>query len=143
MNSGKDDERRSRRSKVLLMATVDSKGARTRVRIVDLSAHGALVSGVALEEEAEVVLLCGGAAISGWVAWARAGLAGIQFAGPIARRELLGKEDVAQQVITRDTRSLDFKRPGFRGNQLTPEQTRIVEEWTEARRSRAQRHPRI
>jgi hypothetical protein len=32
-------------------------------------------------------------------------------------------------MVTRDTRNLDFRRPGFRGNQMSDEEREIVAKW--------------
>jgi len=39
------------------------------------------------------------------------------------------KEAAPRATIIKDTRELDFRRPGFKGNQMTDEERKIVEEW--------------
>jgi hypothetical protein len=106
-----------------------------------MSAHGVLVVGDAVPAEgSKLAFKCNGVEIQGWVAWIRPPCAGIDFRDPIRTELLLRTCPVSNQLITKDTRTIDFKRPGFRGNQLTEEERRIVEEWSALTRmsSRAQ-----
>ena len=124
------DERRSARANVILTATIEQGSARIPVRVSNLSAHGALVIGDRLPEgETQVVFRCNGAAVQCWVAWSRAGRAGIQFGTPVQPDALAHKEAAPRATIIKDTRELDFRRPGFKGNQMTDEERKIVEEW--------------
>jgi hypothetical protein len=127
------DERRSARANVLLVGTVECGGVQTRVRIANLSAHGALVVAEGLPAEGtQLTLRCNGATVQSWIAWVRTPHAGIQFGEPIDPDELLRNAPPAQaQMITRDNRKVDFRRPGFRGNQLTAEERKIVDEQTD------------
>jgi hypothetical protein len=133
------DERRSARANVLLAATIECDGVRTRARVVNLSAHGALVSGdIPLEEDALITFECNGLTVQGWVAWVRAPHAGIQFGEPKQPGDLLRSSTTHSPVhsIMKDTRKLDFRRPGLRGNQLTAEERKILEQWAGAQRGR-------
>jgi hypothetical protein len=127
------DERRSARANVLLAATLDSGGVRLNVRVGNLSAHGALLIGNKLPSEAtQVVFRCNGATICGWVAWVRGSCVGIDFDDAIDPQDVLRNHPAPHQAITRDTRTVNFRRPGFRGNQLTIEERRILEDWAQA-----------
>jgi hypothetical protein len=124
------DERRSARANVILTATIEDGAARIPVRVSNLSSHGALVIGERLPAaETQVVFRCNGAAVQCWVAWCRDDRAGIQFGTPVQPDALTQRESVPRIAITKDTRELDFRRPGFRGNQMTDEERKIVEEW--------------
>lgn len=128
---GNADERRSERSKVLLTAMIENGGSRIPVRVSNLSAHGALVIGKELPpSEERVVFHCNGFATGGWIAWVKDGHAGIQFDEPVEPEKLVQRLPTPRVTIIKDTRELNFRRPGFRGNQLTDEQRKIVEEWT-------------
>ncbi len=128
------DERRSARSNVVLNATVECEGKSRTVRVINLSRHGARVSSEGIPaEDTEVKLRCNGQSIQGWVAWVRAPYAGIQFSEPVERGTLIRSRSNASMVITPDNRSLDFRRPGFRGSLLTAEELEIVEEWSKPR----------
>lgn len=133
--SGADDlkrgeERRSARAKVLLTAVIECDGVRVPVRVVNLSANGALVAcDEPPSENTRVKFRTGMRTAEGWTAWVRPPHAGINFDEPIEPGEFLPKSLRTADLITRDTRDLDFRRPGFRGNQMTEEERRIVEEW--------------
>jgi hypothetical protein len=124
------DERRSARETVLLAAMIECNGVRVPVRVINLSAHGALVHGdVMPEADDEVTFRYGQMAAGGWVAWVRAPLAGISFDEPIRREATRAKPQSGAHMVTRDTRNLDFRRPGFRGNQMSDEEREIVAKW--------------
>jgi hypothetical protein len=113
----------------MLAAMIEAGEARLPVRVVNLSAHGALVQAEDLPgDEAPVTFRCGGLEVRGWIAWVRPPLGGISFDLRVDPDAALQSVRTAHTVI-RDTRSRDFRRPGFRGNQLTEEERRIVEKW--------------
>ena len=113
------DERRSPRANVLLIAAVECGGVGIPIRVSNLSAHGVLVIGKALPcADTRVIFRCNGLAVESWVAWTEAPHAGIQFNEPIQPEELLRSRPVLSAAVVRDTRELDFRRPGFSGNQL-------------------------
>jgi hypothetical protein len=124
------DERRSPRAKVLLAGFLESGNLRIPVRIRNLSEHGVLVVGkVPLPEDAHVTLGCNGQAVQGWIAWVADESAGIHFGEPNRADDLLPSAGFSPQPITKDTRVSDFRRPGFRGNQLTSAEREILREW--------------
>jgi hypothetical protein len=124
------DERRSPRANILMKGAIESGQNHFPIRVSNLSAHGALVIGQAFpERDTPVVFRCNGFAVESWVAWVKTPHAGIQFAQPIRPEELLRNAAVPAPTIVRDTRKLDFRRPGFRGNQLTPEERDELQDW--------------
>jgi len=126
------DERRSARANVILTAMIEHRGARIPVRVSNLSEHGVLVVGDRLPTgETQIVFHCNGASVQSWVAWSRDGRAGIEFGIPVPPDALTQRGDTVPRApaIIKDTRELDFRRPGFRGNQMTDEERKIVEEW--------------
>jgi hypothetical protein len=124
------DERRSERANVILSATIEDGRSRIPVRVSDLSPHGALVIGKGLPaEETQVTFRCSGASVQSWIAWSRAGRAGIQFGTSVQPDALTQRESGPRIAITKDARALDSRRPGFRGNQMTDEERKIVQEW--------------
>ena len=128
-DSGAEDERRSARSTVMLAATIDAGGAAVPVRVVNLSAHGALVQGDDLPcADTPLSFRCGGLQAAGWMAWLRPPLGGISFDLTVDPNAALQSVRAAHVVI-KDTRARDFRRPGFTGNQLTDEERRILESW--------------
>ena len=123
------DERRSPRGNVILTATVEQGSARIRVRVGDLSQHGALIiGGPLLVSEKQIVFCCNGVAIKGWVAWSKGDRAGIEFGAPIEPEAFTQRVERPRPEIIKDSRESDFRRPGFRGNLLTKEQRDIVVE---------------
>lgn len=125
------DDRRSERTRVLLTAVVEHAGSRIRVRVSNLSAHGALVIGKGLPfNDTLVTFRCNGSEIESWVAWSRDGLAGLQFSDPIEPEKLVRRLVDHHGAIMKDNRTLDFRRPGFRGNQMTAEERKTLEEWS-------------
>lgn len=127
------DERRSARVKVFLSAFLESGTVSVPVRIRDLSEHGVLVVGqVPLAAGTEVTLRCNGKAMHGWIAWAADASAGIEFSEPKCPVDLLPSPKLVSKQITKDARVADYRRPGFRGNQLTSEERKILEEWRRA-----------
>ena len=126
----RSDERRSARSKVLLKGTIDYESLRVTIRIVNLSDHGALVTGDTVPgEDTAVIFRCSGLETKGWIAWISPPHAGINFDEPVDAKSILPTSPSAANLITKDTRKLDFRRPGFRGDQLTPEERLIVDAW--------------
>ena len=127
---GNPEERRSGRAIVMLKAAIESDATCIPVRVSNLSAHGALVIGDRLPPaDSEVIFRCNGIAVQSWIAWIDGGRAGVQFADIVQPEALAQKVRVPPIPITRDTRSRDFRRPGFRGNQMTPEERMIVDDW--------------
>ena len=131
------DERRSDRANVILTAVIEHSQDRIPVRIRNLSEHGALVVGDGLPAaDTDITFRCNGQAVEGWVVWSQGERAGIMFGKP-TRLDALTKREQRQGIeITKDTREISVRRPGFRGNQLSDEEHKIVEEWTKTKRSR-------
>jgi hypothetical protein len=124
------DERRSARANVLLVAEIEAGTARSRVRIANISAHGALVVGKGLPcAGAQVNFKCRDVSVPSWIAWVDASYAGIQFDEAIEPEELLKYLPASGPISAIHRTIQDFRRPGFRGDQLTEEERRIVEAW--------------
>ncbi len=132
MTKSSADERRSARAKVMLTAAIESGGDRIPVKVDDLSAHGARVIGDTLPAiDTPVTFHCKDLTVEGFVAWVEPPLAGIGFGEPIEPQHLLRKIPRPPQVTPKD-----FRRPGFRGRQLTDAEKQIVEEWAKPQRTR-------
>jgi hypothetical protein len=124
------DERRSARSTVLLTAEIECAGKRVPVRVINLSAHGALVQGAAMPDtDSEVMFHCNDVGSKGWMAWVQPPHAGISFDEAIKLSALRVKSKSGAEMIIRDMREVDFRRPGFRGNQMSAEEHAVVAKW--------------
>ena len=127
------DERRSVRSKVMLIATLGrDDGSSREVKVEDLSANGARVRGdVPFEVDTRVTFRCKTLVVEAYVAWVDAPLAGIGFGEPVSPQEALRKIPEPGPI-----KAQDFRRPGFRGRRLTAAERQVAEEWTKPRRPR-------
>ena len=120
--------RRSRRSPVLLSASVEVAGAPVAVRLRNLSSEGALIEGDHLPiEGSETFFERNELRIKSRVAWVQGRYAGVAFGRP------LDKEDVLRHVPKpRPKMQLEFRRPGLACRPLTAEERRLIERWMTA-----------
>ena len=118
--------RRGRRSQVLMAAALELSGSALQVKLRNLSAEGALVEGDNLPVEgAEVVFRRQELSQPARVVWVRGGRAGIQF------KEQLSPETVLRHVPTPRPRVLpEFRRPGLTSTQLTEAERRRAAAWS-------------
>lgn len=117
--------RRSRRSNVLLAASIETSGAVTPVKLRNLSTEGALIEADGLPlEGTEVVFRRNDLSVNSRVAWVLGNQAGVAFHRPIPQ------EDVLRNIPKPRYRApLDFKRPGLACRELTPDELRLAESW--------------
>ena len=120
-----NQNRRSRRSHVLMAASIEAAGSSTPVRMRNLSAEGVLIEGDDLPIEGTIVLFRkNDLKATGHVAWVKDNRAGIAF------DTLLDPETVLRHVPQPRPRArLNFKRPGLGPNELSPEERRFAENW--------------
>lgn len=122
-------DRRSKRSLVLLAAKVRTPSGAINVRLRNLSQKGALLEADRLPEEgAEVTFERGDTVVPARVAWVDEGRFGIEFLQRIEESEVLvhvgrpsGCRPQAQAPVVR--------RSGFRGNSLTQAEREIAAAW--------------
>lgn len=115
---------------MVLAATLRWDGHNVPVRIANLSPNGALVFADRVPpQDKDITLISSNFEIRGWIAWAGASHAGINFDDPIDVSDLMPKARRGPGMVVKDERGRDFRRPGFRGNQLTAEERRVLEEW--------------
>jgi hypothetical protein len=127
------DERRSTRSTVLLTAEIERAGDRFPVRVINLSAHGALVQGDAMPDmDSEVTFRCSDVAAKGFMAWVQPPHGGVSFDEPIKLSALRVRSKSGAEMVIKDIREVDFRRPGFRGNQMSAEERAVVDKWLKA-----------
>jgi hypothetical protein len=117
--------RRSRRSNVLLAATIEAYGQVIPVTLRNLSTEGVLIEGKNLPHRGSaVVFRRNELSVQSRVAWVNGDQAGLAFTRPIAR------EDVLRNICSpRSRKSAKFARPGLASRKLTPEELRLAQSW--------------
>lgn len=117
--------RSSRRSNVLLAATIEAFGHAIPVKLRNLSTEGALIEGKDLPlEGAKVVFRRNELSVESTIAWVHDDQAGIAFANSIPC------EDVLRNIPSPRSRPpVKFGRPGLACRQLSPEERRLAETW--------------
>ena len=120
-----NQNRRARRSNVLLAASIEAFGQVIPVKLRNLSTEGALIEGKNLPLEGSSVLFKRSELeVDSHVAWVLGDQAGVSFTRPIAR------EDVLRNIPSpRSREPLKFARPGLSHRALTPEERRLAENW--------------
>lgn len=116
--------RQSRRSQVLLSATIECGGSEQSVKLRNLSEQGALVEGVKLPiEGTQVVFKRKELEAPGRVVWVNGKLAGIAFG------EKLETEQVLRHIPSpRHIAQPKSWRPGLKSN-ISDEQRHLAESW--------------
>lgn len=118
-------DRRSRRSPVLLAATVEVAGANVPVKLRNLSEQGALVEGDQLPVEGSTTCFQrNDLRLQSKVVWVQGRYAGVAFDEPLAPEQVL--RNVPRP---RAPTQIEFKRPGFACRPLTEFERRMVEQW--------------
>jgi len=117
--------RQSRRSQVLLSATIESGGSERSVKLRNLSEQGALVEGASLPiEGSQVVFKRKELEAPGRVVWVNGKLAGIAFG------EKLETEQVLRHIPSpRQVQQPKAWRPGLTKTKLSEEQRHLAESW--------------
>lgn len=117
--------RKSRRSPVLLAATVEVLGRPVPVKLRNLSEEGALVEGERLPLEGSTTFFeRNDLRLKGRVAWVQGRYAGVAFDQP------LKADQVLRNVPAPKPRpQVDFKRPGLACRPLSEYERRMVEQW--------------
>lgn len=124
-SSANCQNRRSRRSQVLLSAELEHGGGSLRVKLRNLSSKGALVESDKLPAEgAPVEFRRNELSASGRVVWVNGKYAGIAF------EENLNPEQVLRHIpAPRPKIQTRPYRPGITPRRMTPEQRRLAESW--------------
>jgi hypothetical protein len=120
--------RRSRRSPVLLAASIELGGAMHDVKLRNLSSDGALVEGAEnVPEYANIVFCRKDLRVAARVAWVQGKYAGIAF------DKALEPAEVLRHVPRREAKpSLPpqlFPRPAVSRHQLSPVERRWIQDW--------------
>ena len=124
-NSTNCQNRKSRRSQVLLTATLEHGGASQSVKLRNLSSEGALVESDSLPIEGTSVVFCrNDLCARGRVVWVNSSYAGIAFADKLDRAEVLRHVPVPRPKI-----QPRHWRPGLKVQTMTEDQRRLAESW--------------
>jgi hypothetical protein len=123
--SSMTQNRRSRRSNVLLTAIVEIAGERLPVKLRNLSADGALVEAKLLPAaDSEIIFHRGELSVRGKIAWVGGNHAGISF-----NRKLNPDQVLRHVPPPRPKTQQDFRRPGFSVKDFSPAQRKMIERW--------------
>ena len=122
--SNNPQNRKTRRSNVLMSASLELSGTSLPVKLRNLSMDGALVEGDNLPVEgASILFRKGDLSMPGNVAWVKGRQAGVAFAQNLNPEQLLRHIPAPRPRVTPE-----FKRPGLKGT-LTAEEKRFGEQW--------------
>ncbi|HMI40590.1 MAG TPA: PilZ domain-containing protein [Sphingomicrobium sp.] len=123
--SSQTQNRRTRRSKVLMTATLELSGSALSVKLRNLSAEGALIEGDDLPVEgSKVVFKRLELSVAGRIAWVMEGRAGVTF------NVKLEPEAMLHHIPTPKPRvKPDFRRPGLSARRLSPGERKMGEDW--------------
>jgi hypothetical protein len=123
--SSQVQNRRQRRSNVLLTATLELPGRSLDVRLRNLSAEGALVEADGLPQQGtEIIFRRGDLTMAGKLVWAGKGRARIRFAAPLPPEALL------RHVPVPRPRPLPaFRRPAVAPQPMTRVERLMEEVW--------------
>ena len=122
--SSNSQNRKNRRSNVLMSASLELSGTSVPVKLRNLSAEGALVEGEGLPVEgASVLFRKGDLSVPGRVAWVNDRQAGVNFARNLNPDQLLRHIPTPRPRVTPE-----FKRTGLKGT-LTADERRYGETW--------------
>ena len=123
--------RKSRRSNVLLTATLETGDGVSQVKLRNLSAEGALVEGQPLPAAGSAVTFHrNDLSVHGRIAWVNGKQAGVSFDQQLQPDQVLRHVPPARQLI-----QPKFRRPGVIRHEMTPEEQRLVESWVWSRGS--------
>jgi hypothetical protein len=121
--SSTNQNRRSRRSPVLLAASVEVDGVPETVRLRNLSEEGALIEGERLPPEGSITFFeRNELRLKGRVVWVEDRLAGVAFARPLKRSEVLRAVPQPRQWVRPE-----FRRPGLACRPLSDDERLMVQ----------------
>lgn len=121
--------RRFRRSNVLLKATLETPGGSLAVVLRNLSQEGALVQGEDLPSEGSRVLFHRqGLSVPSRIAWSHSNCAGLEFDFPLFPRELLRHVPAPDRKPPPPPLPMK-RRPGFAAKPLSPAERQLIEQW--------------
>jgi hypothetical protein len=123
--SSQVQNRRQRRSNVLMTAQLELSGRALEVKLRNLSAEGALVEGDVLPVEgAEIRFRRNELAVSGKIVWVRGNRAGLSFHHPLTPEALLRHVPTPRPRV-----QADYRRPGLTSRPLSEGEKRLGATW--------------
>ena len=126
--SSTSQNRRSRRSNVLMSASLELSGVSLPVKLRNLSAEGALVEGENLPVDgAELLFRKAELSLPARIAWVEGNRAGVAFAEPLAPEQLLHHMPKPRPRVRA---SSEYRRPGFGARPLSEEERSLAWVWS-------------
>lgn len=123
--SNSPQNRKARRSNVLMTASLELSGTSLPVKLRNLSADGALVEADTLPVEGAAILFRkGDLSVQGHVAWVKTRHAGISFARKLDPEQVLHHVPAPRPRV-----KPDFRRPGLKATSLTDQERQFGENW--------------
>ena len=123
--SGITQNRRSRRSHLLMTATLEVAGRAIKVKLRNLSAEGAQVEGDDLPVEGTAIMFRkGDLAVVSQIVWTKGKQAGIRFDQELAPEAVLHHIPVPKARM-----SPSFKRPGVGSRELSEQELKLASQW--------------
>lgn len=123
--SGTTQNRRSRRSHLLMAATLEVSGRAIKVKLRNLSSEGAQVEGEQIPVEGtELLFRKGELAVAGSIIWTKGKQAGIRFVQKLETQAVLNHISVPRPRM-----EADFRRPGLASRALTEQERKLAESW--------------
>jgi hypothetical protein len=123
--SNPPSQRQSRRSNVLLAATIEVGGGSLPVKLRNLSEQGALIQAERPPVEgSEVLFRRNDLAVPGRIAWVDGHYAGVAFASPLQQQDVLRNIPQPKPHVHRD-----HKRPALNPRALTAQEQRLLDNW--------------
>lgn len=120
--------RRSRRSPVLLAATIEVAGGPIPVKLRNLSEEGALIEGERLPLEGTITIFeRKELRLRSRVVWVHGQFAGVAFDEPLKTEQVL-----RNVPAPRPKAQTDFRRPGLACRPLSDHERKMVERWMSA-----------
>jgi hypothetical protein len=124
--SAQTQNRRHRRSNVMLKATLETPGESVPVMLRNLSQEGALIKGEELPDQGSRVLFHrDGLSVPSRIAWSHCGHAGVAFDFPLFPKEMLRHVPERQQKAVLPI----VRRPGLACKPLTAAERSMIERW--------------
>ncbi len=118
------DRRSAERSKVMLSALVEQEGLPSTMKVMNLSAGGALLFGSPLEQGRSVRFCREGNDVPGRIAWVRGDECGLSFERPLNVRSVLRTVPAPKTAFRQPAR-----RPGLKSVELSRAELDLLDTW--------------